>query len=209
LDTLWRDRFVKIARADKFDCAVEGLDAAVRVGFDPIKLNMVVMKGINDDEVLAFAALTLTKNLQVRFLEYMPIGQVTPHEWRAKYIPNDEVMKIINREYKLNRIDVTSSSTSEVYRIEGAIGSIGVISPISHKFCKGCNRLRLTANGSLIPCLSDNFEYDIRTPLRDVDTDAALLGHVRAALARKPEHSDFESRANRGGSLRIMAQIGG
>jgi cyclic pyranopterin phosphate synthase len=80
---------------------------------------------------------------------------------------------------------------------------------MSHRFCEGCNRLRLTANGALVPCLSDNFEYDLRGPLRAGETDDQLLVHVRAALAKKPLQSDFEGRAERGGSLRIMAQIGG
>ena len=209
LDTLKRERFAQIARMDKFDATVAGLAAAVKAGFDPIKLNMVVMRGVNDDEIMDFAALTLSNNYHVRFLEYMPIGQVSPYEWRAKYIGNDEIMQKIESKYKVSSIDAPKSSTAQVYRLENGIGTLGVVSPISHKFCENCNRLRLTANGALVPCLSDNFEYDLRAPIRNGETDEQLLQHVDIALSKKPEHSDFEGRVERGGSLRIMAQIGG
>ena len=96
-----------------------------------------------------------------------------------------------------------------MFQIPGARGRVGVINPISHKFCANCNRLRLTANGALVPCLADNYEYDLKTPLRAGASDTELIGHVQAALAHKPQQSDFEGRAERGGSLRIMAQIGG
>ena len=209
LDTLRRDRFLKIARMDKFDIAVEGLKAAESAGLDPLKLNMVMMRGINDDEILDFAALTMSKNYHVRFLEYMPIGQVTPYEWKAKYIGNDEVIARLSSKFKLESVETALSSTASVYKIDGAVGTIGVISPISHKFCDGCNRLRLTANGFLVPCLSDNYEYDLRQYLRSGKSDEEILRHVGIALSNKPEHSDFEGRVQKGGSLRIMAQIGG
>jgi cyclic pyranopterin phosphate synthase len=93
--------------------------------------------------------------------------------------------------------------------IPDALGTVGVINPISHRFCEGCNRLRLTANGRLVPCLSDNYEYDLMTPLRTGCTDEEILEHTRNAIAHKPIQSDFEGRLARGGSMRIMAQIGG
>jgi cyclic pyranopterin phosphate synthase len=209
LDTLKRDRFAQIARMDKFDAALSGLHAAVEAGFAPIKLNMVMMRGVNDDEILDFVELTKTNDYHVRFLEYMPIGQVTPYEWKAKYVGNDEVMQRICSKFLIDDVNTQQTSTARVFRVKGAVGTIGVISPISHKFCEGCNRLRLTANGSLVPCLSDNYEYDLRAPLRLGETDQQILSHIGLALANKPEHSDFEGRAQRGGSLRIMAQIGG
>jgi cyclic pyranopterin phosphate synthase len=101
------------------------------------------------------------------------------------------------------------ASTSRNFRLPEARGTVGVINPISHRFCAGCNRLRLTANGRLVPCLADNFEYDLMTPLRQGCSDADILHHVRAAVAHKPAQSDFEGRLYKGGSLRIMAQIGG
>lgn len=208
LDTLRPDRFTRIARFAKFEEAYAGLEAATRLGFC-LKLNMVVMRGINDDEVADMAGLSLDYPYEVRFLEYMPIGQVTPWQWRAQYVSNDEVLERLRERYDLVPIETAESNTSRVFQIPGARGRVGVINPISHKFCAGCNRLRLTANGALVPCLSDNYEYDLKTPLRSGATDDDLLAHVRAALAHKPQQSDFEGRVERGGSLRIMAQIGG
>ncbi len=209
LDTLQPERFAKIARFSKFEEAQAGIDASIAAGF-AIKLNTVLMRGENDDEIAEFARLTLRNAFQVRFLEYMPIGQVRPWEWKAKYVSNQDVLDALDAHgFALEPVSTDEASTSRVFRIPGAMGTIGVISPMSHRFCAGCNRLRLTANGMLVPCLSDNFEYDLKTPLRAGESDAALLGHVRAALAQKPLQSDFEGRAERGGSLRIMAQIGG
>lgn len=209
LDTLRPERFARIARFAKFDEAKAGLDAATRIGFSPIKLNTVVMRGVNDDEIIDMAALSFDHDYDVRFLEYMPIGQVTPWDWKAQYVSNEEVLEKLRAQYELIPIEAAESSTSRVFRIPGARGRVGVINPISHKFCANCNRLRLTANGALVPCLADNYEYDLKTPLRAGATDADLIAHVQAALAHKPQQSDFEGRAQRGGSLRIMAQIGG
>lgn len=210
MDTLRPERFVELARRPEFDRAWEGVETALRVGFHPIKLNCVVMRGMNDDEIADFARLTVERPLSVRFLEYMPIGMVTPPQWRARYMGNDEVLERIRAAYPdLQPLSDEAASTSRNFRIRGALGTVGVINPISHRFCDGCNRLRLTANGRLVPCLSDNYEYDLMTPLREGCSDADILEHTRAALSHKPQQSDFEGRLSRGGSLRIMAQIGG
>lgn len=210
MDTLRPERFVQIARRPDFERAWEGVEAALRVGFSPVKLNCVVMRGVNDDEILDFARLTLDRPLSVRFLEYMPIGMVTPPQWKARYVGNDEVLQRLRAAFPdLAPLADERASTSRNFLLPGARGTVGVINPISHRFCDGCNRLRLTANGRLVPCLSDNYEYDLLTPLRAGCTDAEIIEHTRAALAHKPLQSDFEGRLARGGSLRIMAQIGG
>ncbi len=210
MDTLHPDRFARIARRPDFERAWEGFHRALAVGFDPIKLNCVVMRGENDDEIEDIARLTLGQSIAVRFLEYMPIGQVTPPQWRARYVSNAEVIARLQAAWpKLIALEDVPESTSRNFRIPGARGSVGVINPISHRFCEGCNRLRLTAHGKLVPCLADNYEYDLMEPLRTGCTDAEILKHTRAALTHKPIQSDFEGRLARGGSLRIMAQIGG
>ncbi|MBB6053848.1 cyclic pyranopterin phosphate synthase [Armatimonas rosea] len=210
MDTLQPERFVKLARRAEFARAREGLETALACGFSPLKLNCVLMRGINDDEIEDFGRLTLERPLSVRFLEYMPIGQVSNAQWRAQYVPNDEVVARLRALWpNLEPLEDAPESTSRNFRIPGALGTVGVINPISHKFCEGCNRLRLTANGKLVPCLSDNFEYDLMGPLRTSCTDHELLEHVATALAHKPLQSDFEGRLVYGGSLRTMSQIGG
>ena len=210
MDTLRPERFVRIARRPDFARAWAGVEAVLRIGFSPVKLNCVVMRGENDDEILDFARLTRDRPLSVRFLEYMPIGMVTPPQWKARYVSNDEVLEHLRAALPdLAPLPGERAATSRNFRIPGAQGTVGVINPISHRFCDGCNRLRLTANGRLVPCLSDNYEYDLMTPLRAGCTEAEIVAHTRAALAHKPLQSDFEGRLARGGSLRIMAQIGG
>lgn len=210
LDTLKPERFEKLARRPEFDRAWLGLQTAIQTGFSPIKLNCVVMRGLNEDEIEDFAALTLENDFSVRFLEYMPIGEVTPPQWRASYVSNEEVIERLKARWPdLEALDDAPESTSRNFRIPGAKGTVGVINPISHKFCDGCNRLRLTANGKLVPCLSDNYEYDLMEPLRAGASDREILTHTALALAHKPVQSDFEGRVKRGGSLRTMSQIGG
>ncbi len=210
MDTLQPERFVKLARRAEFERAWQGLKTALAVGFAPIKLNCVLMRGTNDDEIAAFGQLTRERPLSVRFLEYMPIGQVSSAQWRASYVSNEEAVAQLQALWPdLETLDDAPQSTSRNFRIPGALGTIGVINPISHKFCDGCNRLRLTANGRLVPCLADNYEYNLMAPLRVGCSDSEILGHVAAALAHKPIQSDFEGRLSRGGSLRTMSQIGG
>ena len=210
MDTLKPERFLTLARRPEFDRAWEGIEAALATGFSPIKLNCVVMRGMNDDEILDMARLTLERPFSVRFLEYMPIGQVSAPEWRARYVGNDEVIaRLKDRWPDLVPLGDAPESTSRNFRLPGALGTVGVINPISHRFCEGCNRLRLSANGKLIPCLADNYEHDLVGPLRAGCSDGEILDHVARALSHKPEQSDFEGRLGRGGSTRIMAQIGG
>ena len=210
MDTLKPERFAEIARRPEYARAHAGIEAALANGFDPIKLNCVVMRGVNDDEMNDFARLTVETPLHVRFLEYMPIGMVTPPAWRARYVSNEEVLTRLREQWgELEPVSSDAASTSRTFRVPGGRGTVGVINPISHRFCENCNRLRLSANGRLIPCLADNYEYDLMTPLRSGCSDAGIIGHVQNALTHKPEQSDFEGRAAKGGSLRIMAQIGG
>lgn len=210
MDTLKPERFAQLTRRAEFERAWSGLETALAVGFSPIKLNCVLMRGLNDDEIEDFGRLTLERPLAVRFLEYMPIGQVSNAQWRASYVSNEAVIERLLAAFPgLVPLDDAPESTSRNFKIPGALGTVGVINPISHKFCSGCNRLRLTANGKLVPCLSDNYEYDLMGPLRAGCSDGELLEHVAAALSHKPLQSDFEGRLSRGGSLRTMSQIGG
>ena len=197
----------------QLDCALEGTVLHIQPLVLVSNNLQISARGdyrLDEDRLALHARLTIDRPISVRFLEYMPIGMVSPPEWRARYISNEEALSRLTDAFpNLIPEDDDIASTSRNFRIPGASGTVGLINPISHRFCEGCNRLRLTANGRLVPCLADNYEYDLMTPLRAGCTDADIIEHTRAALTHKPIQSDFEGRLGRGGSLRIMAQIGG
>ncbi|MFQ6058950.1 MAG: GTP 3',8-cyclase MoaA [Anaerolineae bacterium] len=208
LDTLREERFRRITRYGRLTDVLAGIEAAQRAGLRPIKTNMVVLRGLNDDEVVDFARLTLEREWHVRYIEMMPVGQSTIWS-RNGHIPVGEIKGRIEEqlgELQPARVSV-GSGPARYYRLGGAVGTIGFISPISEHFCQGCNRLRLTADGRLRPCLLSDEEMDLRTPLRR----GASLEEIRALLAQgvhiKPQgHRLAEHIVPRG---RTMSQIGG
>jgi cyclic pyranopterin phosphate synthase len=226
LDSLDPDVYARITRGGALSDAVAGLDAAFEHGFDPVKLNVVVVRSL-DQDLLGFAKLTIDRPLHVRFIEYMPVGDaeegagchsdigtVDTEGWtRADTVPSDEVVARITEEGAAAGLGVLSKVTrseapggwgpASYYRFPGAPGTVGVISPLSHHFCAECNRLRLTADGRLRPCLFSDDELDVRTVLRS-GTDEDVRDVVRKALATKPESHDM-----RVGTTRRMSQIGG
>lgn len=186
LDTLRKDRFNKITGRDFFERVREGIEEAESQGFDPVKINIVAMRGVNDDEIEDFASLTYDKPYHVRFIEIMPIGD---NNWvRDKFIPIDE---ILNRIRPLGRIKPVfcniSDGPARRYQLEGALGEIGFIGALSSHFCKTCNRLRLTACGNLRGCIFSDQEIDLKTPMRTGMDDDYLLGLIEKAIKNKPK----------------------
>jgi cyclic pyranopterin phosphate synthase len=211
LDSLKRERFQQITGMDCWDRVWNGISKAEMLGFFPIKINMVPVKGLNDDEVVNFARLTLDRRLHVRFIEVMPIG---PRDrWgNDVYVSIDRIRSAI--EHELGRlVPFTAGSFAGPavnYQLPGAHGVIGFISPISRHFCKSCRRLRLTPDGKIRPCLLSDTEIDIKSPLRGGCDDKELERLFRLALAIKPERHYIGDRAEVGGcSRRTMSQIGG
>ncbi len=221
LDTLDPDVYAKVTRGGKLADALAGLEAAFEVGMDPVKLNVVVVRSL-DQDLLGFAKMTIARPLHVRFIEYMPVGEVGEHSctsaeadgWtEADHVSTDEILMRITAEAAAAGIgDLRAVARDDApggwgparyYRLPDAMGTIGVISPLSHHFCGECNRLRLTADGQLRTCLFSDEEIDVRTVLRS-GTDDAVREIIHAALASKPE-----SHAQRHGTLRRMSQIGG
>ncbi|MBD3182998.1 GTP 3',8-cyclase MoaA [Candidatus Poribacteria bacterium] len=186
LDTLDREKFQQITRFDLFQQVIEGINLALEVAFDPIKINVVVVKGINDDEILDFVELTREKKLWVRFIELMPFSR---NNWSEKrFVSADEIRAIIENQYKLIEIKRSySGSPSYDYSVDGHKGKIGFIASLSHKFCDQCNRLRLTADGRLLPCLHSDGEIDIKTPLRSGGTDDEIKAVLHKAMLAKPQ----------------------
>jgi len=208
LDTLNPTKYAKITGRDRFHNVWEGLQEAEVLGFSPIKLNVVAIRGINDDELFEFAQLSRQRPYHIRFIEYMPIGQDS--QWRPeKYISSDEIKSELDTFSPLHEVPrSTLDGPAERYRFESARGEIGFISGLSHHFCPVCNRLRLTADGKLRPCLFADDEVDIKTPLRTGCSQEDLKGLFEEAIARKPRQHDAKSQGKSVGH-RPMSAIGG
>lgn len=181
LDSLVPENFARITRGGDVSRVLSGIAAAERAGF-PVKLNMVVMRGINDHEVVDFAALTLDKPYTVRFIEFMPSG-TEGVEWRSQVVPGREILDIIAKSYPFDEIARRElAGPAQEYRIRGAAGTIGVITPVTGHFCGDCNRIRVTASGMAKGCLFSREETDLKPLLREEGApglEKALLGVVR------------------------------
>ncbi len=197
LDTLRADRYAKITRCGRLEDALAGLAAAREAGFARTKVNCVLMGGVNDDEVADLAGLARSEAVDVRFIELMPIGPAAG--WpRASFVPADAVLEALPGLELLGRDGV-----AELYRMPGWAGRVGLIRPMSHKFCDGCSRIRVTADGKLKPCLHSAAEIDLRGLGHE-----GLLAALRAGIAAKPKyHLMDEGRAS--DSARDMNEIGG
>jgi len=205
VDSLRADRIVQIARRSlEFD-PVRSAMAAEEAGLDPIKLNMVVMRGVNDDEIEDLARLTLTHAWHVRFIELMPVGDLRMLTWEH-VVPSDEILARLAAIAPLTPSSgpAMGNGPATYYQWPNAVGTIGVITPMTHTYCASCNRVRLTATGKLRTCLFGNHEVDLRTPLR---AGVPLESFFREALANKPkEHELLQMKV---GGLRALSQIGG
>jgi cyclic pyranopterin phosphate synthase len=209
LDSLNARKFKEITGSDDWDRVWRGIRTAEETGFSPIKINMVPVKGVNDREVSDFARLTIDRNIHVRFIEFMPIGE--KDRWhREACVTADEIRVEIERE--VGPLEPFSSQRSagpsDNYRIAGAQGVIGFISPISKHFCASCRRLRLTADGKIKPCLLADTEIDVKSPLRGGCDDRELERLLNLALKVKPERH-YIAENGRGCSHRAMFRIGG
>jgi len=204
LDTLKPDKFRYITCLGELKAVLEGIEAAKEAGFAPVKINTVVMRGINDDEILDFARMTYEDGWHVRFIELMPFKGV------AEFVPSIELRQHISLLGKLEPCaSITGNGPATYYRLAGAKGTIGFISPLTEpSFCSRCNRMRLTPDGKLRPCLLGEDEIDLKTPLRNNASMEELKSQILKAVASKSEHHNLE-----GGNIRLvnrkMSQIGG
>jgi GTP 3',8-cyclase len=208
LDSLRADRIDAIARrTGSAEAIFRGLDAAERAGFAPIKVNCVVMRGRNDDEVADFAAITRERPWHVRFIEVMPTGDNLGVS-RDEYVSADEMLAQVRTVGDLQPVaGPGGNGPARYYAFPGAAGTVGVITPMSHVYCETCNRMRLTADGQLRPCLFGDLQTDLRGPLRRGE---ALEPHVRRTLRIKPERHWLVQGSDTGsGGLRALSQVGG
>ncbi|MFC1855871.1 GTP 3',8-cyclase MoaA [Thermodesulfobacteriota bacterium] len=207
IDSLDPKTYKKITRNDTLDKVLAGLKKAHEVGFAPIKINVVSIRGVNDSEVIEFAKLTEDYPFFVRFIEYMPIGN--DNSWEKKlFISSEELIKRINEYKELLPLEVKEKSSPAVnYKLKGSKGQLGFISPISKHFCSVCNRLRLTADGKLRNCLFSENEIDLKDPLRADNSDEEISTIIRESILKKPE--GHEKVTTKGDKKRSMHSIGG
>ena len=200
LDTLDAEKYRRLTRGGELQKALDGIRAAEAAGFAPIKLNAVLLGGVNDDEIPALCALTMDRPIEMRFIELMPIGDAL-YFGKEACIPVDTVLEKMPQLTPLPR---GRSSVARRYTLPGAKGSIGLISPVSCSFCSECNRIRLTADGCMKPCLHSAEEF----PLRGKHGDALRRAICDAVNAKPEAHIDFTG-TQRSESARNMNQIGG
>jgi cyclic pyranopterin phosphate synthase len=216
LDSLKALRYREITRGGDLDPVLKGIESAEKAGLIPVKINMVPMRGFNDDEIGAFAKLTLKAPYQVRFIEFMPFGK--ENMWKPEYfISAEEIKSIAERIGALHPVRIRRSGPARYFKFDGAAGILGFISPLSNHFCEKCNRLRLTADGKLRPCLFSETEIDIKTALRSDAPDHEIERLVRLAIQVKPQGHAMSIQDTalgkllhgRGDYSRPMSKIGG
>ncbi len=212
LDTLQPERFARITGVDCFAQVWQGIEQAQAVGFSPIKLNTVVMRGVNDDELDDFVRMSRDTAMEIRFIEFMPIGSSS--SWDKKvYMSSDEIMERISKQGELIPVSPgKADGPATMFRAgQDAKGKVGFISPISHRFCDQCNRLRLTSEGMLRSCLLDDQETDLRSVLRQGCCEQDIQQVLFAAVRNKPKGHQMEERLkNQGENCHgRMSRIGG
>ena len=208
LDSLRKERFCQITRKDDFERVWNGIEEALRVGLSPIKINMVAIKGLNDDEIESFAQLTLHLPLTVRYIEYMPSGN--GEDWKQSDVLT--IPQIKSRLENVGKLIPIPSDRwdgpAKRFRIEGAIGEVGLIGPVSSHFCDDCNRLRLTPDGKIRTCLFSDEEMDVKEILRMGGSDRDLKERLLVALKTKPERHHINTHQFKK-CQRNMSAIGG
>jgi len=207
LDSLNPRRFETITRGGNLKDVLAGIDRAVESGLAPVKLNMVVMRGRNEDELLEFVRLACSRGLIVRFIECMPMADVGLWN-RDHFVSTDEIKKIIESVYSLEPDSVPGSGPAVYSRVRGTNAVLGFISPLTPKFCEVCNRVRLTALGKLRLCLDHEDHLDLKTLLRAGATDEELETQIASAVLQKPEKNRFLDHTQYA-SLGVMSAIGG
>ena len=210
LDTLKPDRFTEITRIGNLEDVFLGIKAAKEAGLLPIKLNVVLIKGFNDDEISDFIKLSAEEDIIVRFIELMPIGSCAGWS-REHYISAKEVLSLHPELVPLEK-NLENSGPARYYSLADGTGKIGFIDPVSHSFCSECNRIRLTSDGKIKPCLHSDEEIDLKTTLRSGNLDAEIIEEIKKSLLdtvfQKPKDHQFK-KDGAGDIKREMYKIGG
>lgn len=191
LDSLNAERFRELTRTGELTQVLDGIDAAKQAGFKRIKLNAVIMKGRNDDEIVDLAQFAIDNDLDISYIEEMPLGQVT-HSRNESYCSSDEVLATLQKHFDLQSSIANTGGPSRYYQVAGRNSKIGFISPHSHNFCESCNRVRVTTEGRLLLCLGQEHSMDLRDIIRrhPGDLDKLKLAIIQS-MDIKPKGHDF------------------
>jgi cyclic pyranopterin phosphate synthase len=205
LDSLKPETFASITRGGQLAKVLDGIEAAEEAGFPPAKINVVVVRGTNDGELLDFAALTVRRPHQVRFIEYMPTSLVP--DWSSAFVSGQEIFERISQVYPLEPLEsAQSAGPARLCRIPGGKGTLGIITPVSSHFCESCNRVRVTATGTIKGCLFDNSETDLKPYLEG--SDSQLKAVLKRVIVSKPARHHLREPGSAITPF-SMAQIGG
>ncbi|WP_312143537.1 MULTISPECIES: GTP 3',8-cyclase MoaA [Stutzerimonas stutzeri subgroup] len=209
LDSLKRDRFAELTRRDRLDQVLAGIEAARAVGFKRIKLNSVVQKGRNDDEILDLVEFAIERGLDISFIEEMPLGSVSSHQRQITFCSSDEVRERIEARHTLVRSSHATGGPSRYWQVAGSETQVGFISPHSNNFCGSCNRVRITAEGKLVLCLGHEGALDLKSLMRRYPGDSERLRNALVdALQLKPEKHHFRT-DEQVQVVRFMSMTGG
>jgi len=192
LDSLQPERFRRITRFGVLDRVLQGIEAARQQGFERLKINSVILKHRNHDEVGQLARFALERDMDISFIEEMPVGIIGDHNRAEAYYSSDSILDDLSREFDLIPSTESTGGPSRYYQAQGYAGRIGFISPHSHNFCDTCNRVRVTSEGRLLLCLGQEHSVDLRAVLRDhPDDDAPVCQAILAAMDIKPQGHEF------------------
>jgi cyclic pyranopterin phosphate synthase len=207
LDTLDRDKFLRMTRRDELVRVLDGIEAAKEAGFDPVKVNAVVERGVNDDEIVALATYGRDHGVEVRFIEFMPLD-AEGHWMNDKVVGQDEIVAAIDAVYPLEQLPARGAAPADRFRYLDGAGTIGVIPTVTKPFCGDCDRVRLTAEGQFRTCLFATKEFDLLAAMRDGETDDEVAARIEAAVGTKwAGHRINQVNFIRPG--KSMSQIGG
>jgi cyclic pyranopterin phosphate synthase len=207
LDTLKRDRFQQMTRRDELHRVLDGIEAAKEAGFAPVKINAVIERGVNDDEIVALATYGRDHEVEVRFIEFMPLD-ASGHWMHDKVVSQDEIVAAINAVYPLEQVPARGAAPADRWRYLDGRGTVGVIPTVTKPFCGDCDRVRLTAEGQFRTCLFATSEFDLRGLLRGGASDDDLAAEIQRAVGTKwAGHQINQITFVR--PKRTMSQIGG
>ncbi len=207
LDTLKPERFTAITRIGELDKVIRGIEAAREAGFRRTKLNAVMMRGINDDEFVDLVRFAIERELDISFIEEMPLGEI--HGRSNTYISSEETRSLLAAHFELQPSDESSGGPAKYWRTPGSESRIGFISPHSHNFCDTCNRVRVTAKGELYPCLGQNDALHLLPLMREGADESALRQAIIDSMGIKPFGHDFTQQMDAPQVVRFMSMTGG